>query len=300
MTSTKNTTERRQGKDRRTGKDRRSSNLPEHIRLVERLEAIRKSLPEKERAVIETEERDADQDVRLKFEFECSEGLARDLIGGVVHLVKDKNRQKKLRDTSETPVEQNEERQVEKHSPVSLNEVGQDTALVHCTRPRKLFSTLFLILLTAATAIGGFEYIAYKKRRAKALAELRQVQKNQQLYEQYLASSLDILLSKLDQLTATPKMSRAFPEITSMSAIVRFKRGPEAVEKARAAREFIYRVKEIFDNWVERANDFSSEERPGKKEITYFLSVWEDTEAILNQIEAAKNDSSIAVKTIVQ
>ena len=85
-----------------------------------------------------------------------------------------------------------------------------------------------------------------------------------------------------------------------MSAIVRFKRGPEAADKARAATEFIYRVKEIFDNWVERANDYLPEERPGKKEITYFLSVWEDTKAILNQIEAAKNDPSIAAKTITQ
>ena len=274
MASTKNTIERRDGSDRRSGKDRRLSNLPEHIRLVERLEAIQESLPEKERAVIETEERDTEQDVKLKFEFECSEGLARDLMGGVVHLIKGKNRQKQLRDPLESLhqlnestriFEQNEEGPFEKHSPVSPNEAGQETAPVHSTQPRKLFSALFIILLTVSTAIGGFEYVAYKKRRAKALAELQQVQKNQQRYERYLASSLDILLSKLDQLTATPRMSRAFPEITSMSAIVRFKRGPEAADKARAATEFIYRVKEIFDNWVERANDFSLEERPGKK-----------------------------------
>ena len=303
------TSNRENSVDRRSGIDRRSSNQQEHIRLVERLEDIKESLSEKERTVLGTEAKDADQGVRIKFEFDCSEGLARDLIGGVVHLLQGKNSQNEIRERTEalhylsesTLVgEQNEEGSREMHSPESGNVREQDNASVCSTRPRKLSSTLLIILLTVVTVVGGFEYIAYQKRKARELVEARQVQKNQQLYEQYLASSLDILLTKLDQLTATPKMSQVFPEISSMSAIARFKRGPEAADKARAAREFIYRVKEIFDKWVERANDFLPEERPGKKEITYFLSVWKDTEIILNQLELAKKDRSITNKTLVQ
>ena len=303
------TSNRENSVDRRSGIDRRSSNQQEHIRLVERLEDIKESLSEKERTVLGTEAKDADQGVRIKFEFDCSEGLARDLIGGVVHLLQGKNNRKQIRDQSEalryqsesTLVgEQNVETSHEKHSPDSPTVGEQDTASVCHARPRKLSSTLLIMLLIMATAVGGFEYIAYQKRKARELAETRQVQKNKQLYEQYLASSLDILLTKLDQLTATPKMSQVFPEISSMSAIARFKRGPEAADKAKAAREFIYRVKEIFDNWVERANDFFPQERPGKKEITYFLSTWSDTQTILNQIETAKNDPSIATKNIAQ
>ena len=304
MTSTKDNSV-----DLRSGKDRRSSNQPEHIGLVDRLEAMKASLSHEARLVLEAQARDTDQDVKVKLEVECSEGLARDLIGGIVSLLHGKNSERRIQDPSEAPhyldessrsVEANEGSPVEKHASVSTNEMRQNTASVHCTRPRKLSSILLIFLLTIATAIGGFEYVAYKKKIARELAEARQVQKNQKLYEQYLASSLDILLSKLDQLTATPKMSRVFPEITSMSAIARFKRGSEAADKARAARGFIYRVREIFDNWTERANDFSSEERPGKKEITYFLSVWNDTETILNQLEAAKNDPSTAAKMAVQ
>ena len=295
--------------DRRSSEDRGSSNRPELTRLVDRVEAMKNTLSEKERAVLKTEEKDADQDVKLKFEFECSEGLARDLLGGIVYLLQGKNNQKQIRDRSEAlhyldestlVAEQYEEGSRAKHSPESRNVTEQDTALVCHARPKKLTFTILIILLTVATLMGGFEYLDYQKRKARELAETRRVQKNQQLYEQYLASSLDILLKKLDQMTATPKMSQVFPEISSMSAIVRFKRGPAAADKARAAREFIYRVKEIFDNWVERANDFLPEERPGKKEITYFLSVWHDTETILNQLEAAKSDPSQTIKTIIQ
>ena len=304
MTSTKDNSV-----DRRSGKDRRSSNRPKTLQLVDRLEGVKNSLSEKERALVQNTDRNAEQGVRLKFEFECSERLAQDLVDGIAYFLQERNSQKRLRDPSEalhylnesTLVgEQNKESPPEKYSPESQNVREQDTASVCHTRSRKLSSSLLIILLTVATVMGGIEYIAYQKRKARGLAETRQVHKNQQLYEQYLASSLDILLTKLDQLTATPKMSQVFPEISSMSAIARFKRGPEATDKARAVRGFIYRVKEIFDNWVERANDFLPEERPGKKEITYFLSVWDDTEILLNQLEAAKDDPLLATKTISQ
>ena len=244
----KNSPERRYSSERRSGKDRRSLNKPELTRLVDRLEAVKNSFSQKEGTVVETEGREVDQGVSLKFEFDCSEGLARDLIGGIVHLFQGKDGQKRLQDSSEAPhyvnerfrmIEASEESAHEKHAPASPNDKEKDIASIYPKRGRKLSATLLIILLTVATAIGGFEYIAYQKRKTRELAEARQVQENQQLYEQYLASSLDILLTKLDQLTATPKMSQIFPEISSMSETVRFKRGPEAADKARTARGFI-------------------------------------------------------------
>jgi hypothetical protein len=269
---------------------------------------MKNSLSEKECAEVETEVRDDDSQVKLKFEFECPEGLARDLISGIVYLLKGENSRKQLRDQSEAlhylsesfeDAEPDEESPIEKHSPESSSAMEQESASVCPARTRKLSSRLLIILLAVATVLGGFQYSAYKKRKARELAEARQVQKNQQLYEQYLASTLDVLLTKLDQLTATPKMCRVFPDITSMPAIARFKRGPDPADKARAAREFIYEVKKIFDNWVERANDFFPEQRPGREEITYFLSVWADTEKVLKRLEDAKNNPSQAAKTIV-
>ena len=305
----KNSPNRRHGDDRRSGADRRSSNQPQLIRLIDRLEAIKESLSEKEHAALDSEARDADQDVKLKLEFECSEGFARDLVGGIAYLLQEKSKGEQLRDPPEElhyikdiskGTESDEGSPPENHLLKSPNNREEETSWVCPTRPRKISSALLIILLTVATVMGGFQLLAYKNRKASELVEARQVRKNQQLYKQYLAANLDILLSKLDQLTATPKMGRVFPEITSMSAIARFKRGPEAADKAETAKDFIYRVKEIFDNWVKRANDFFPEERPGKKEITHFLSVWNDTETILNQLEAAKNDPSIAAKTIAQ
>jgi len=308
----------RKQKDKRSGKDgttRQDSqtNQPEYLRLVDELEAMRESLSQKHRATVETQDKIADETVRLKFDFECSEGFARDLINGIVHIAQGKTRQEQLQDpqVADDHLVENtrlvesspEESPLEKHtivSPSSSGDSQQETECVYPTPQKRILPILFITLLVIATAIGGFKFITYKRERTQELAIAQQTRKNQELYEQYLASSLDLLLAKLDQLISTPKMTQVFPEISSLPAIARFKRGPDAADKAIAAKEFIYRVKTIFDNWVARSNDFPLDERPGKKEITYFLTVWTETEPLLNQLEAAKNAPSIVANTSVE
>lgn len=304
--------DKRSGKDRETRQDSRTDQ-PEHLRLVDELEAMRESFSQKHRATVETQEKITDETVRLKFDFECSEGFARDLINGIVHIVQGKTKQKQLQDPQEVYdrleeykrlVESSpEESPLEEHtivSPRSSGDSQQETECVYPTPQKRILPILFITLLVIAPAIGGFKFITYKREKTQELAIAQQAGKNQELYEQYLASSLDLLLAKLDQLTSTPKMTQVFPEISSLPAIARFKRGPDAADKAIAAKEFIYRVKTIFDNWVARSNDFPPDERPGKKEITYFLSVWTETKPLLNQLEAAKNDPSIVANTSVK
>ena len=96
MTSTKDNSV-----DRRSGKDRRSSNRPKTLQLVDRLEGVKNSLSEKERALVQNTDRNAEQGVRLKFEFECSERLAQDLVDGIAYFLQERNSQKRLRDPSE-------------------------------------------------------------------------------------------------------------------------------------------------------------------------------------------------------
>jgi hypothetical protein len=153
---------------------------------------------------------------------------------------------------------------------------------------RKISVSFFLILLMSISAYAGNTYLKYYKKQVSERVRHEINAMNTELYEAILAQNLNNLLTKLDELTAIPRMRNAFPEITSMSAIARFKRGPEPAEKAKAAIDFLWRVKCIFDSWTKGSHDSSTNLKPTGKDIAFFLSIWEDTQALLDKLETAK------------
>jgi len=166
-----------------------------------------------------------------------------------------------------------------------LENVGEFSKWRH-----KVSISVFLIILISLSTIGGRNYLKNYKNQVSKRARYEISEMNSRLYEAILAQNFDNLLDKLDELTAIPRFRNAHPEITTMSAIARFKRGPKTTEKAKATKKFLLRVKYLFDSWIKRPNDLPVKLRPTEKDIALFLYTWKDTKVLLNQLEAAKQN----------
>jgi len=147
---------------------------------------------------------------------------------------------------------------------------------------------LSLLVFVSLTTLVGHTYFAYIKKQASERARQEATKMHSELYEAFLAQNLEILLGKLDELTAIPRMRRAFPEITSLPAVARFKRGPDLTRKASATVELLWRVKYLFDSWTGNPHAFAPELRPTEKETSLFLTLWTETEALLDHLERAR------------
>ncbi len=244
--------------------------------------------------VIKDESQIKEETIRFKMDVECSKDFAENVLREYFSVFKGrmegqvKNRRDdrySIRPMFLAP----------KQLPIPTNEYRQsqsENVRESLNWRRKVSISIFLILLISTLTIAGNNYLKYYKKQVseRALHEIREMNTN--LYEAILAQNLNNLLNKLDELTAIPRMRKACPEITSMSAIARFKRGPEPMEKARATIEFLWRVKYIFDSWTKRPQDLSTKLKPTEKDIALFISIWEDTHVLLEQLETAKQKPS--------
>ncbi|MBW2029035.1 MAG: hypothetical protein JRH06_06245 [Deltaproteobacteria bacterium] len=153
---------------------------------------------------------------------------------------------------------------------------------------RVLFGTLLLIFASMGGVVGKM-YLERGERQLSVRTMYDTLFKNDRPYRRALIRNLNALVSKLDELTSVPRMGEAFPEITSLSTVVIAKRGSDPAEQALAAIEYIWRVKDLFDRWVEGSRDLPPELRPTQKEISYFLSLWKETKALLDHIQTARS-----------
>lgn len=246
--------------------------------------------------------------VKLKLSFESSESFAKDVLSGFANSLKDRAKQREIdyetrnidhmrptakivrlssgQHTESMPDSMDHQFQKDSEESFRENYLELPSKQKRQRMPFIIFSAVIILLV----AIGSNKYLDNKKNKSLELARHEMMIKKEKAYNYILAHYLNDLLSNLDELTANPKMMKVFPEITSMSAIARFKRGTDPIEKAKAAKEFIYRVKHNFDNWIDRADDFTSKEKPDRKDIANFLIVWRDTEKLLSQLETAKQD----------
>ena len=170
------------------------------------------------------------------------------------------------------------------------------------TGRRKRFAVAICLISFIILSVFAFQtFLENRQGQALTLANYEKARAEAKAYKAVLAQNFDNLLSNLEELTAIYRFKKAFPEITSLPGIAMFKRGKEAAEKAEAAKGFIFRVKSLFDLWTERPNDLTEDVRPTKKDIADFLSVWEETEALLNRLEQAKeNPLSLTATTTIQ
>ncbi|MBW2029503.1 MAG: hypothetical protein JRH06_06585 [Deltaproteobacteria bacterium] len=153
---------------------------------------------------------------------------------------------------------------------------------------RGILLSIQLVILVFAGAFVGRDYLTRNEKGLSSLTKYNSTARMNQAYRTILSQNLNILLTRLDQLTSIPRMREAFPEITSLPDIVRTKRGPKPFARAKAAIEYIWRVKELFDRWVKRSQDFPPGLKPTQEDISHFLSQWRKTRVLLDRIESAK------------
>jgi len=245
--------------------------------------------------------------VKLKLSFESSESFAKDVLNGFANSLKERAKQREI-DYETRNIEQirpmaktarlsskqhiepmpSTDYQFQKNEQESFKE--NHLELPSRQKRQRIPFLIFSSVIISLVIYCGIKYQNYNSKKTLELARHEMMIKKEKAYNYILAHYLNDLLSNLDELTANPKMMKVFPEITSMSAIARFKRGSDPIEKAKAAKEFIYRVKYNFNNWVDRADDFTLKEKPDKKDIANFLIVWRDTEKLLSRLETAKQD----------
>lgn len=142
-------------------------------------------------------------------------------------------------------------------------------------------------------AVGLFIGLRNYKNQGLELVSRERAEVHDKVYKIVLANNLDNLLKRLDGLTASYHFRTAFPEITSMAAIIAAKRGSSIIDKAEAAQESIWRVKKLFDLWRTRPLDFAEKERPTKSDINLFLLSWEKTKPLLSQLKEARENSIV-------
>lgn len=152
---------------------------------------------------------------------------------------------------------------------------------------KRIVLGVFLVILMSIGALVGKIYLKGNQNLPSILRHDNITHKNDQAYRALLAKNLDALVRKLDQLCSIPRMREAFPEITTLSDIVMTKRGPEPAEQAKAAIEYIWRVKYLFDRWVKGSKDFPPELKPTQKDVSYFLSLWRETNVLIESAGVA-------------
>lgn len=231
--------------------------------------------------------------VRFKMDVECSADLAERFLNECLSFLKE-SRQSRLLEAKA---------RVSPTKPVippsnawpASRKRGATSAPDHTLRLSKwkgrLLCSLFLVAVLSLSSLVGHTYLEYHKKQESKHAKQKATKALSQLFEAFVAQKLEALLAKLDELTAIQRMRRAFPEITSLPAIARFKRGPDLTTKANATVELLWRVKNLFDAWTRNSHQFPPQLRPTKQEIALFLNLWTDTELLLDQLERAKQSS---------
>lgn len=249
----------------------------------------------------------SEKGVKLKLSFESSESFAKDVLNGFANSLRERAKQREIYYETRN-IEQmrpmakiaglsskqhrepmpSTDYQFQKNEQESFKE--NHLELPSRKKKQRMHLLIFSSVIISLIIYGGIKYQNYNSKKTLELSRHEMMIKKEKAYNYILAHYLNDLLINLDELTANPKMMKVFPEITSMSAIARFKRGSDPIEKAKAAKEFIYRVEHIFNNWVDRADDFTYKEKPAKEDIANFLMVWRNTEKLLNQLEIAEQD----------
>ncbi|MDP2644422.1 MAG: hypothetical protein Q8P24_05750 [Desulfobacterales bacterium] len=250
-----------------------------------------------------------EKEVKLKLSLECSENFAKDVLNGLAYLWQGQGgaRQREIhytaRDTEQmrpaikivrvglqhvlsmpTVSENQIQDQENQPAPSSAKYLEQPANPKRQRMPLIIFSAVTVLLV----AIGGYNYLDYKKNESLAVAGHNNTIRKEKAYHNILARYHEDLLNSLDELTANIKMRKLFPEITTMVNFARFKRGSDLAGKAKAAMEFIQVVKKRFDEWIDHPQDFYL--KAGKKDMADFLVEWRKTEKLLNKLEAAQQD----------
>ncbi len=163
---------------------------------------------------------------------------------------------------------------------------------------KRLSVAACLIFFVILSVFAFQTYSENRKEQALRVISYKEARLKEKAYEAVLAQNFDNLLNNLEELTAIYRFKKAFPEITSLPGIAMFKRGEKAAEKAEATKGFIFRVKSLFDRWTERPNYLAEDERPTEKDIAVFLSIWKETEVLLNRLkQAEENPLSLTATT---
>ena len=228
--------------------------------------------------------------VRFKLDVECSVDLAERFLNECVSVLKE-SKQNRLLEAKARTFPTNPLIPPSNKWPAPGKTCGPselDNALWLSKWTGRLLSSLFLLVIISLSSLVGHTYLQYNKKQASERARQKATKAHSQLYEAFVAQNLEALLAKLDELTAFQRMRRAFPEITSLPAIARFKRGPDLSKKANATVELLWRVKYLFNTWTHNPHQFPPQLRPTKKEIALFLNLWTEAEALLDQLESAK------------
>lgn len=231
--------------------------------------------------------------VRFKMDVECSADLAERFLNECFSFLKE-SRQSRLLEAKACTFPAKPLIPPSNEWPLPGKACGPselDNALRLSKWTGRLLCSLFLLVVISLSSLVGHTYLEYHKKQASERARQKAAKAHSQFYETFAAQNVDELLVKLDELTALQRMRRAFPEITSLPAIARFKRGPDLTKKANATVELLLRVKYLFDAWTHNPHQFPLQLRPTKEEIALFLNSWTETEVLLDQLERAKQRS---------
>jgi len=230
----------------------------------------------------------------VSLNIKCSEWFAEEVLNRIVPLTeKDRHR-------SDLGLE-NANSFLPKVDTAVVNQISSsdDEQSVHSsgTGLRKKFAVAACLVFFVILSVFAFQtFLENRQGQALTLANYEKAKLKSKDYKAVLGQNFDNLLNNLEELTSIHRFKKAFPEITSLPGIAMFKRGEEAAEKAEATKGFIFRVKYLFDRWVERPNDFAESHRPRDDDITTFLSIWGETEILLDMLEQAKENSlSLAI-----
>jgi hypothetical protein len=257
--------------------------------------------------------------VKLQISFESSENFAKDVLNGFANSLKETAKQQRQIDYATRNLQQIGPKAEKvrllpgKHIeslPINiadqLQNIRQESfpqnnlELPTGQNRKRILFIILLILIISLVAVAGYRYQNYKNNRALEETRHEMMMKKEKTYNYILAHYLNNLFGALDELTANAKMAKVFPEISSMLAIAKFKRGSDPAMQAKAAIEFIYRVKDIFDDWVSTAPYSTSGQKPDKKDIEDFLVKWRSTEKLLDQLKAAEQDPFIMLPGLQQ
>jgi hypothetical protein len=171
--------------------------------------------------------------VRFNMDVECSADLAERFLNECVSFLKE-SRQSRLLEA---------EARVSPRKPLIPPSNAGPASRKTCAAPEpdnalwlskwkgRLRGSLFLVVIISLSSLVGHTYLEYHKKQESERARQKATKTHSQLFEAFAAQNLEALLAKLDELTALQRMRRAFPEITSLPAIARFKRGPDLTKR---------------------------------------------------------------------
>ncbi|MBW1996687.1 MAG: hypothetical protein JRJ29_01845 [Deltaproteobacteria bacterium] len=227
--------------------------------------------------------------VKLNIDLECSRDFIEKLLERYTLTIRSSTNKENLLEISYSP-----DKKVSLQAVTEVEPPARDKHRMVCEpetkikRRRRINRAILCALLLALVSQGVIVGKMYLERRERLISNRRtRVTRfeDTRRYRAMLVRNREALVAKLDRLTSIPRMREAFPEITSMPFIVLAKRASDPAEQAQAAIEYIGRVRYLFEGWVKRSHDYPPELRPTREDISYFLSLWEETKSILDSLE---------------